>query len=80
MRTTIRIDDALLAEAKEIAAKSGKPLAAVIEDAVRESFARRRQQKPSPPIELPTWDGGVLPGIDLDKTSALLDPWEKYEA
>ncbi len=35
MRTTIRIDDALLAELKTEAARSGKTLTAVIEDAVR---------------------------------------------
>src|SRR5450756_1611733 len=41
MRTTIRIDDRLLAEAKARAAESGRTVAAVIDDALREAFTRR---------------------------------------
>ena len=48
MRTTIYIDDALLAEAKQVAARTGRSLTAVVEDALRESLHRR----PTPPTEL----------------------------
>ncbi len=40
MRITIRLDDHLLAEAKQRAARSGLTLSAVIEQALRESFSR----------------------------------------
>jgi len=36
MRTTINIDDALLAQAKQVAARTGRSLTDVVEDALRE--------------------------------------------
>ncbi len=81
MRTTIRLDDALLAEAKALAARSGRTLTKVIEDALRETLARRPDGDRCPRIELPTDDGdgrggGLRPGVDLDDSAALLDLME----
>ena len=79
MRTTIRIDDDLLAEAKERAARTGRTLTAVIEDALRESFARQRTPHPERHIALPTYRPsrpGLQPGVDLDDSAALLDLME----
>jgi hypothetical protein len=79
MRTTIRIDDALLAEAKLRAASSGRTLAAVVEDALREAFARRAEQHPERP-DLPTLSGSrLLPGVDLDDSATLLEVMERSE-
>jgi hypothetical protein len=73
MRTTINIDDALLAEAKQVAARTGRSLTAVVEDALRESLHRRRHTTRRV-VELPTFgEGGVQPGVDLDDSAALLD-------
>lgn len=75
MRTTIRVDDQLLAEAKATAARTGRTLTEVIEDALRESLARH-QQKPEDHrrAQLPTFKGkGLQPGVDLDSSAALLD-------
>jgi predicted transcriptional regulator len=44
MRTTVQLDEQLLAEAKKVAAERGRTLTAVLEDALREAFARRRAQ------------------------------------
>lgn len=41
MRTTIRLDDELLREAKRLAAETNQTLTAVIEEALRERLARR---------------------------------------
>lgn len=41
MRTTIRLDDALLLEVKREAAETGMTLTAVIEESLRERLARR---------------------------------------
>ena len=41
MRTTINLDDQLLADAKRLAQQSGKTLTAIIEDALCERLARR---------------------------------------
>lgn len=77
MRTTISIDDRLLAEAKEIAARSGRTLNAVVADALRASIARQRGAHP-PRVALPTFPGGGLrAGVDLDDGSGLLDLMEE---
>jgi len=72
MRTTIKIEDALLIEAKTRAAATGRTLNQVVEDALREAFARRRAG--SDRLPLPVFRGGRLaPGVDLDDSAALLD-------
>jgi hypothetical protein len=77
MRTTIRIDDQLLKEARQFAARSGKSLTSVIEDALRESLARQRGSGRRKPVRLVTFTGkGLLPGVDLDDSAALLDVME----
>lgn len=73
MRTTVTIDDQLLIEVKTVAVQTGRTLSAVIEDAIRQSLAKRDTVR-SVSIPLITHDGGGLqPGVDLDDTSALLD-------
>ena len=74
MRTTIRIQDELLREAKKVAAESGRSLTAVIEEALRGMLLRRRSPRKRKRIRLVTVDGqGLQPGVDLDDTSSLLD-------
>ena len=43
MRTTVRLDDELLSEAKQIAAKTNRTLTAVIEDALRQHLALQKE-------------------------------------
>jgi hypothetical protein len=77
MRTTIRMDDALYARVKELAARTGRTVTSVIEDALRESLARRTVARQRERIELPTFTGsGVQPGVDLDSYASLLDLME----
>ncbi len=72
MRTTVRIDDRLLVEAKTLAAMSGRTLNEIIEDALREAFARR--DRAGLRAELPVFRSvRVMPGVDLDDGAALLD-------
>jgi hypothetical protein len=75
MRTTIKLDDELLIQAKAVAARTGRTLADVIEEAVRESFARRRNARQGLEVPaLPTFgSGGLRPGVDLDDSATLLD-------
>ena len=81
MRTTIRIEDALLADTKKLAAETGRTLTAVVEDALRETLARRKQPKQRRKLRLTTWRGGRLqPGVDLDDSAALLDLMEPADA
>jgi hypothetical protein len=77
MRTTIYIDDQLLKEAKQLAARRGKTLTTIIEDALRESLSRQRGSGQRKPVRLVIVNGkGLLPGVDLDDSAALLDLME----
>jgi Bacterial antitoxin of type II TA system, VapB len=77
MRTTVRINDRLLAEAKKLAADKGSTLTAVIEDSLRAAISRHEPQRRPSKFRFPTFKGGGLqPGVDLDDTSALLDLME----
>jgi hypothetical protein len=74
MRTTVRLDDRLLAEAKKYAAETGRTLTSVLEDALRETLARRREGVKRARVRLRTVKGdGLVPGIDLDNSASLLD-------
>lgn len=78
MRTTVNLDEALIERAKIIAAKTGRSFSNVIEDAVRESMARRDRtvEGRSTPLPVDRTGGRVLPGVDLDNNAALLDIME----
>ena len=71
----IKLDDDILIEAKAIAARTGRTVEEVVEDALRESFARRSRairtgdQSLSPSFG----EGGLRPGVDLDGSAAVLD-------
>jgi hypothetical protein len=79
MRTTVRLDPHLLAEAKKVAASTGRTLTAVIEDALRAVVASRRQPPRRRDVKLTVVDGhGVRPGVDLDDSSALLDAMDGH--
>lgn len=78
MRTTISVDGELLKDAKRRAAETGRTLTAVIEDALRESFSRRRTQRHAKRLRLRTVSGdGLRPGVDLDDSAELLDRMER---
>jgi hypothetical protein len=80
VRTTIKIDDALLAEPKMRGADSGRTLYGVVEDALRESFARRPVADHGARPKLPVFRGGrLVPGVDLDDSAALLLQMERAE-
>jgi hypothetical protein len=77
MRTTIRLDESLLAEAKKHAVETGQTLTAVLEDALRAALARRKAPGKRKPVRLRTMKGdGVRPGVDLDDTASLLELME----
>jgi len=77
MRTTVRLDESLLAEAKKHAAESGKTLTAVLEDALRQTLARRHSRPRAKPVRLKTVKGsGLRSGVDLDDSASLLELME----
>ena len=75
MRTTVRLDDDLLAQARKHAVESGTTLTAVLEQALRESPARRSLYVKARPVRLKTVEGrGARARVDLDDSASLLDP------
>ena len=52
-RTTVRIDETLLNEAKAYAAKNGRSLTSVMEDALRQLINRSTEVAERPRVELP---------------------------
>ncbi|MBZ5583363.1 MAG: DUF2191 domain-containing protein [Acidobacteriia bacterium] len=75
MRTTVRLDDALLEQAKREAAQRGETLTSLIELGLRLVLAQSKETKPRPRVKLPVCHagGGTLPGIDLNNSAALWD-------
>lgn len=76
MRTTVRLEDALLERARREAARRGVTLTALIEQGLK--LVLRRPMKPAPQgarVSIPVCraGGGVQPGVDLSDSADLLD-------
>lgn len=76
MRTTVRLDDDLMAAAKQRAVETGRTLTAVIDDALRQALGRSEVQ-PGTLAPLPTVSGVTRPGVDLDDSAGLLEVMDK---
>jgi hypothetical protein len=70
MRTTIRIDDDLYRAVKEQAARSGRTVSAVLEDAVRIGMRTVGRRDVAPYVPQPSGTGGVQPGVDLSSNAS----------
>ena len=64
-RTTFRIDEEILAEAKALAARQHRTLNSVMEEALRRMIATSKELEDRPQVDVITWDGSIAPGIDL---------------
>jgi hypothetical protein len=75
MRTTVNIDDHLLAEAKAAASSSHRSLGSVVEDALRVFLTERMPSERSrAELSLPTGNVGALrPGIELEDKEQLAE-------
>lgn len=73
MRTTVRLDDDLLAAAKQRAAADHTTLTSLIEDSLRQTLALRPVLSSKRLRVRPVGDATTLPGIDLDDSTALRD-------
>ena len=73
METTLTLDDAVMRELREEAARRGTTLSALVEVAVRRMLAERPAPKPETdgPPPLPTWSGEAL--VDVADREALYE-------
>jgi hypothetical protein len=78
MRTTVRLNKPLLERARQEAARRGITLTALIEEGLGLALRRPLKSSPQKVISLPVSSaiGGTLPGVNLDRTSELLDRME----
>ena len=76
MRTTLDLDDAVLHEAKKTAAREGKTLTRVVEEALRERVAPRKRSGKRFRLRLLTKKGRLIPGVDLADRDALYERME----
>ena len=78
MRTTINLDDRLLAGLKKRAAESGSSVSQLIEQALR-LFMRQSRTERKERFELVTFGaGGRFSAHNMDKTSSLLEASQSH--
>ena len=78
MRTTVRLDDRLLVEAKRHAARSGRTLTSLIDEGLRDLLAREAAPALVEPVTLPTGGrGGLWPSVSIDSYATLLDVMDR---
>lgn len=76
MRTTVNIDERLLAEAKLIAARTHRTIGSVLEDALRKLIDEQSTRPSGERYELPRFDydpPGLRPGVDLENKEQMAD-------
>jgi hypothetical protein len=75
MRTTVRLDEELLRQAKAVAAREGETVTSLIERGLRLvlASARRRPRRARVTLPVSRAKGGTRRGVNLDDSSALLD-------
>ncbi len=75
MRITIRLNDALMRDARKRAAEEGRSLTSLIEEAVRLLLARRSERRPYR-LRLIIKCGTAAPTVDIADRVALYDRME----
>lgn len=76
MRTTVRLDDALLEQAKSAARRRNETLTSLIDKGLRLVLATGtapHRSKPKVTLSICKRGGGTLPGVDLNDASSTLD-------
>jgi hypothetical protein len=68
MKTTLNIDDTVMAELEREAARQGRTMSEIVETALRLMLHKQSNSQPLPP--LPTFDGG-RPLVDVADRDAL---------
>jgi hypothetical protein len=81
MRTTVRLDEALLERARVEAAKRKTTLTSLIEQGLELVLRRPMKAATRHLVVLPECHagGGTLPGIDLDDSASLLDRMDERD-
>ncbi len=77
MRTSLNLDDKVLAAAKRQAAREGITLTSVVDRALRQYLASQRRDRPSGfRLDLKVRSTRVQPGVDIEDRDSLYDVME----
>jgi len=81
MRTTVRLDDALLDQARREAERRGETLTSLMEMGLRLVLAQKHKPRVHGEAALPVSQarGGLRPDVDLNHNAALLDTMENAD-
>lgn len=82
MKTTLDLNDTLIADAKAIAAKQRTTLTRIVEEGLRLRIASARGAKPAMGFKFPVLrgKGGLRPGIDPRSNRSMLDAADADDA
>lgn len=72
-KTTLNLDERLLARAKALALREGTTLTALVEEALRARLAPRPKSGTPIELSLPTVKGVAPPNLDIADREALFD-------
>jgi hypothetical protein len=72
-RTTVRIDDELLAELKALAARQHRTLNSVMEEAFRRMITAAKEQEQRPRVTLPTWGNPGDPYLTWEEIKEIIN-------
>jgi len=75
MKIRVRLDDVLLDRARREAVQRGTTLTALLEQGLRLALSQPMRPSKNDHVSLPECRaaGGVLPGVDLDRSARLFD-------
>jgi hypothetical protein len=73
VKTTLNLDERLLARAKALALREGTTLTAIVEQALRARLAPRPRSGEATKFDLPTVKGTSPPNVDVADRETLFD-------
>ncbi|HEV2840481.1 MAG TPA: hypothetical protein VGW39_04070 [Chthoniobacterales bacterium] len=76
MRTTLTLEDGLVAKLRASARKRNLSLKQVINEALRNGLQATAAPKKTKPFRIKSFSMGVMPGVDYDKINQFLDDEE----
>ncbi len=75
-RTTLTLEDDVVARLRDATRRTGRPLKAVVNDAIRAGLDPKGAIRQTPRFRVKARSMGLRPGIDLDDIGGLLERLE----
>ncbi len=79
MKITLNLNDQILGQARDLAARDGITLTRLVEDALRERLAIAQHSRDRFRMQLKTIKGDQPPNVDIDNRDALYDVMDQPE-